>query len=549
MATALHPPTDDDDRAFCAAVERYVAAARDAVLQLVAPHGKVEAALLDRHQFAAHGFAWIATAAAAWRALQLWRARLTESGALGEREALIAELGSAELILQLGTGIAMSQGETARPGDLGLATHAAALLATPAIAALLSRATPAARERLATLLSIETLEPSFGDAEIDAMAEIVRRFARDRVAPYAQAWHNEDALIPMDVIDGVAALGVFGLTLPTDHGGLGLGKAAMCATTEELSTASLIVGSLATRSEIAGDLIAVSGTPAQRAEFLPRIVAGTCLPTAVFTEPDTGSDLAGLKTRAVRDGAVYRIHGAKTWITHAARADLMTLLVRTGRPEDRHDGLSMFLAEKPRGSATDPFPIAGLRGSEIHVLGYRGLKEYELAFDGFEVPASQLLGGVEGQGFRQLMATFESARIQTAARAVGVARAALGAALAYAQTRRQFGKPIAAFPRVAHKLSMMAIETTIARELTLNAARAKDGARRCDIEAGMAKLFAARVAWSAADNAVQIHGGNGYAQEYPVSRLLVDARILNIFEGAAEIQAHVIARGLLSARN
>jgi (2S)-methylsuccinyl-CoA dehydrogenase len=347
----------------------------------------------------------------------------------------------------------------------------------------------------------------------------------------------------------VASLGVFGLTVPEEFGGLGLGKAAMCASTEELSAASLIVGSLATRSEIAAELVRLGGTPEQRARYLPRIADGSILPTAVFTEPDTGSDLANLRTRAVREGNVWRVHGAKTWITHAARADLMTLLVRTGRPEDRHDGLSMLLAEKPRGSDSDPFPVPGLKGSEIRVLGYRGLKEYELAFDGFAVPAGDLLGGIEGQGFRQLMATFESARIQTAARAVGVARAALGAALSYARARRQFGRAIAAFPRVAHKLAAIAIETTIARELTLAAARAKDADRRCDIEAGMAKLYAARAAWAAADNAVQIHGGNGYAEEYEVSRLLVDARILNIFEGAAEIQAQVVARGLLAARN
>jgi (2S)-methylsuccinyl-CoA dehydrogenase len=436
-----------------------------------------------------------------------------------------------------------------RPTDLGLAGEAAALLATPAVAALITAATPAARERLASLLAADGLDPSYGDVEIDAMAETVRRFARERVAPFAQAWHRADALVPMDVIAGVAELGIFGLTVPAEHGGLGLGKAAMCATTEELSAASLIVGSLATRSEIAAELVRLGGTPAQRAHYLPRIADGSILPTAVFTEPDIGSDLANLRTRAVREGDVYRIHGAKTWITHAARADLMTLLVRTGRPEDRHDGLSMLLAGKPRGTENDPFPVAGLQGTEIRVLGYRGLKEYELAFDGFEVPASQLLGGVEGQGFRQLMATFESARIQTAARAVGVARAALAVALGYARARRQFGRPIAGFARVAHKLATMAIETTIARELTLAAARAKDSDRRCDIEAGMAKLYAARVAWAAADNAVQIHGGNGYAEEYEVSRLLVDARILNIFEGAAEIQAQVVARGLLSARN
>jgi (2S)-methylsuccinyl-CoA dehydrogenase len=507
-----------DDAALRGAAGTYLAAAHRALAARVAPGGRVDAALLDRHQFAAHGFAWSAALVAGLGALLDWRAERARDGALG-------------------------------PRDLDLDGAAASLRAEPAVAQLVAAATPAAREALAAQLDDDLLAPSHGDAEIDAMAETMRRFARERVAPQAQAWHRADALVPMDVIDAVAGLGVFGLTVPTEHGGLGLGKAAMCATTEELSAASLIVGSLATRSEIAAELVRLGGTPAQRAEFLPRIASGAILPTAVFTEPDIGSDLANLRCRARRDGQAYRVFGAKTWITHAARADLMTLLVRTGRSEDRHDGLSMLLAEKPRGSDANPFPVAGLTGSEIAVLGYRGLKEYELAFDGFEVPADRLLGGIEGQGFRQLMATFESARIQTAARAVGVARAALGAALAYARTRRQFGRTIGSFPRVAHKLATMAIETTIARQLTLAAARAKDQDRRCDIEAGMAKLYAARVAWSAADNAVQIHGGNGYAEEYAVSRLLVDARILNIFEGAAEIQAQVVARGLLAVRN
>jgi (2S)-methylsuccinyl-CoA dehydrogenase len=219
--------------------------------------------------------------------------------------------------------------------------------------------------------------------------------------------------------------------------------------------------------------------------------------------------------------------------------------VRTDANELGHKGLSILLAEKPRGTDADPFPVAGLTGGEIEVLGYRGMKEYELAFDGFSVPRRNLLGGVEGQGFKQLMQTFESARIQTAARAVGVAQSALDLALRYAQERIQFGKPLLAFPRVADKLAMMAAEIHLARQLTYFAGRAKDEGRRCDLEAGMAKLLAARVAWAAADNAVQIHGGNGFALEYPVSRVLCDARILSIFEGAAEIQANVIARRLL----
>jgi (2S)-methylsuccinyl-CoA dehydrogenase len=227
----------------------------------------------------------------------------------------------------------------------------------------------------------------------------------------------------------------------------------------------------------------------------------------------------------------------------------MTLLARTDAKDGGYRGLSMFLAEKPRGTEADPFPAPGMTGGEIKVLGYRGMKEYELGFDGFAVPAANLLGGVEGQGFKQLMATFESARVQTAARAVGVAQNALEIGLRYALDRVQFGKPLVSFPRVAGKLAWMAVETMVARQLTYFAAREKDSDRRCDIEAGMAKLLAARVAWANADNALQIHGGNGYALEYKISRVLCDARILNIFEGAAEIQAQVIARGLLAGRN
>jgi (2S)-methylsuccinyl-CoA dehydrogenase len=209
----------------------------------------------------------------------------------------------------------------------------------------------------------------------------------------------------------------------------------------------------------------------------------------------------------------------------------------------------MLLAEKPRGTDDNPFPAAGMFGTEIEVLGYRGMKEYEIGFDGFEVAADGLLGGVEGLGFKQLMQTFEAARIQTAARAIGVAQAAMDEAIRYAESRVQFGHKLVHFPRVADKIAMMAVEIMIARQITYHAAREKDKGRRCDLEAGMAKLLAARVAWSAADNAVQIHGGNGFALEYPASRLLCDARILSIFEGAAEIQAQVIGRRLLDGSN
>jgi (2S)-methylsuccinyl-CoA dehydrogenase len=206
----------------------------------------------------------------------------------------------------------------------------------------------------------------------------------------------------------------------------------------------------------------------------------------------------------------------------------------------------MFLAEKAPGNEATDFPTDGMSGGEIEVLGYRGMKEYELGFDGFKVDAANLLGGVEGQGFKQLMQTFESARIQTAARAIGVAQNALEVGMQYAIDRKQFDKSLIAFPRVSGKLAMMAVEIMIARQLTYFSAEQKDNDQRCDVEAGMAKLLGARVAWAAADNALQIHGGNGFALEYQISRILCDARILNIFEGAGEIQAQVITRRLLS---
>jgi (2S)-methylsuccinyl-CoA dehydrogenase len=347
----------------------------------------------------------------------------------------------------------------------------------------------------------------------------------------------------------MSELGVFALTIPEEFGGMGLGKESMCVVSEELSRGYIGVGSHGTRSEIAAELILNSGTEEQKRKWLPAIASGEVLPTAVFTEPNTGSDLASIKTRAVRDGKYYKIYGNKTWITHPVRADLMTLLVRTNPKETGHRGLSMLLAEKPRGTDQHPWPIKGLTGTEIEVLGYRGMKEFELAFDGFLVSTDNLLGGVEGMGFKQLMQTFEAARIQTAARAIGVAQASMEQALDYAQNRVQFGEPIINFPRVSDKIAMMAVEIMVARQLTYHAAREKDSGRRCDLEAGMAKLLAARVAWASADNAVQIHGGNGFALEFPVSRLLCDARILNIFEGAAEIQAQVIARRLLDGTN
>src|SRR3954452_9495198 len=555
MAEAAGPDRQDLISATAQALAAAETVLRRARLQLqerVAPDGAVASDLLDREQIAAHGFAWMATYVEALRQIREWALRLDATGEFRDTEALILAIGYGEYLAQLVGGIAMAQSEIARPQDLGLTEQDLVPLRSGEAAGFIAGLS-AARSQLAAALA-DGSEAAFGhiglgDPTLDMIRDQIRRFAERSVIPHAHQWHREDRLIPIEVIDELAGLGVFGMTLPEEHGGLGLGKMAMCAVSEELSRAYIGVGSLGTRSEIAGELIRSGGTDAQKARWLPGIASGAVLPTAVFTEPNTGSDLANVQTRAVRDGDRYRIFGAKTWITHGARSDLMTLLARTGSPDSGYRGLSMFLASKPRGDDAHLFPAEGMSGTEIPVLGYRGMKEYEIAFDGFAVPADCLLGEIEGQGFKQLMATFESARVQTAARAVGVAQNALELGLGYAHERVQFGKKLIAFPRVAQKLVMMVVETMLARQLAYFAAREKDSERRCDIEAGMAKLLAARVAWTNADNALQIHGGVGYALEYPISRVLCDARILNIFEGAAEIQAQIIARGLLSGRN
>ncbi len=520
---------------------------------LVGPDGRLSPERLEAEQHAAHGLAWLSTYAEAIVQLGAYAARLAEQGRLGETETLIVRIGLGEYLEQLFGGIPMSQGEMVRPtSSLGLKGQEVARHRSDAVETLIAEGNTAQNRAALVRLIREGSGATVGDSGLDEDMEAIRtemrRFGQAEVAPHAHEWHLENAYIPLEIIGQMAELGVFGLTIPEEYGGMGLPKISMCVVSEELSRAYIGVGSLGTRSEIAAELILGGGTEEQKQRFLPKIASGEILPTAVFTEPNTGSDLASLRTKAVKEGDTWRIHGNKTWITHPVRADLMTVLVRTKPEEPGHKGLSLLLGEKPRGTDEDPFPVAGLSGGEIEVLGYRGMKEYELAFDGFAVPEGNLLGGVEGKGFAQLMQTFESARIQTAARAIGVAQSALDVGLRYAEERVQFGKPLVSFPRVADKLAMMAVEIAIARQLTYFAAHQKDEGKRCDLEAGMAKLLGARVAWAAADNALQIHGGNGFALEYPVSRLLCDARILSIFEGAAEIQAQVIARRLLEVQ-
>ena len=513
--------------------------------------GRISGAALEAEQHAAHGFAWLAVYVEGLRRMIGWRERLKAEGRGGELEELIFQAALGQIAAEISGGIPMSQGETARLADFGLSDADEVAFTQNAAVRRLARAgdVDAVRRRIMDLVFAAQGAATFGDcaleSDFDMIRDQFRRFADERVIPHAHGWHLRDELIPMEIVQEAAELGVFGLTIPEEFGGSGLGKTAMCVVSEELSRGYIGVGSLGTRSEIAAELILGGGTAEQKAEWLPKLASGEILPTAVFTEPNTGSDLGSLSTRAVKEGEDYVVSGAKTWITHAARADLMTLLVRTDPSTKDYRGLSMLLAPKLRGTEEAPFPTPGMTGGEIEVLGYRGMKEYEIGFDKFRVPAANLLGGEEGQGFKQLMQTFESARIQTAARAVGVAQSALEIGMRYAQERKQFGQALAAFPRVYGKLARMVVEIMIARQLSYYAAQEKDEGRRCDLEAGLAKLFGARVAWASADNSLQIHGGNGFALEYPISRVLCDARILNIFEGAAEIQAGVIARRLL----
>ena len=533
-------------------INKYTDAAKEQVKKLVMEDGTVSKQLMAREQHAAHSLAWIATYKATLTELLNWAERLESENNFLETEQLILQFAFSEYLTQLWHGIPMSQLEYARPQDLGLKNGLLTELSTSSVKDLMLNGNEAAdRLKLADILQHNFSSKNFGNLGLDDTSTMIiqefKKFVEDDVAPHAHEWHLKDELIPMEVINKMADLGIFGLTIPEEYGGLGMNKLSMCVVTEELARGYIGIGSLGTRTDISSELLLIGGTEEQKKKWLPKIASGEILPAAVFSEPNTGSDLASLKTRAVKDGDEYSITGNKTWITHGARSDLMTLMARSIPDEKGYKGLSMFLAEKERGDDDNMFPSEGMSGGEIEVLGYRGMKEYEIAFDDFKVKGENLLGGEEGKGFKQLMETFESARIQTAARAVGVAQSAMETGMQYALDRNQFGKSIYEFPRVSSKVTSMVTEIMAARQLTYFSAREKDKGNRCDLEAGMAKLLGARVAWATSDNSLQIHGGNGFALEYPISRLLCDSRILNIFEGAAEMQADVIARRLLTS--
>jgi (2S)-methylsuccinyl-CoA dehydrogenase len=542
-----------DLRAAVSALDELYRRALPRVIDLVTENGKISAKNLDAHQLAAHALAYLATEAEAARQLMEWAERAERKNSGSRIERRTAEVYVGELLRELAGGINLGACESIGLDELQLTPKdVAETVGQQSLSPVLSAASGDAVCELARIARESGTYGDWGleDDTLDTIRVEFRKFTDNEVVPIAQDVHRKDVLIPMSLIDKMTDMGVFGLTIPEEYGGQGLTKVAMCVVTEELSRGYIGVGSLGTRSEIAAELILGGGTEEQKRHWLPKLASGEVMSTAVFTEPNHGSDLAHIRTRATKqqDGS-WRVDGSKTWITHATRADLMTLLARTNPADDGYGGLSMFLAKKSRGSEANPeqegFPDDGVTGTEIKVLGYRGMKEFEMGFDGFRVEGDALLGMKEGMGFKQLMATFESARIQTAARGIGIAQAALEEAMKYSGERVQFGVPIGTFPRVQRKLGRMIARIMATRQLAFFAARAKDKGRRCDLEAGMAKLLGTRAAWEAADACVQIHGGNGYAEEYVASRLLVDARVLSIFEGANEIQAHVIARRLI----
>lgn len=393
--------------------------------------------------------------------------------------------------------------------------------------------------------------------DLAMVATTFRQFADDRIAPHAEEIHRHDLDIPREIIDGVAELGCFGLSVPQEYAGSASGSEddymAMVIATEELSTASLGAGgSLITRPEILARAIEAGGTDEQKQRWLPAIATGETLCAVAVTEPDFGSDVARLKVTATPVDGGWRINGVKTWCTFAGRANALMLLARTNPdPEAKHRGLSLFVVDKPSddGHAFRHEADGGtLDGRAIPTLGYRGMHSYEISFSDWFVPAANLIGGDDGvgRGFYLQMAGFENGRIQTAARAVGVMQRAWELATEYAENRSVFGSPIAEYELTKIKLGAMAAIIQISRQYTYTVARrmaSGDGS----LQAAMAKAYVCKAAEWVTREALQIHGGMGYAEEYEISRLFVDARVLSIFEGADEtLCLKLIGRRLLA---
>ena len=367
--------------------------------------------------------------------------------------------------------------------------------------------------------------------------QLARQFARERVRPLADELDSEQGLIPDSLRDEMGRLGFFGLMIDEEHGGFGLGVFEYCLVAEELAQGWLSVSSLLAR----GNGMGGEFNKQQRKELLPRMAAGDYLGAFALSEAEAGSDVANLSCRAVRDGDEWVVHGTKMWCTYADQADYLVLFARTVErdPDKPHRGITAFIVDKPRGSFPD-----GLTGTKIRKIGYHGWNTWELSFDGLRLPAGSVLGE-EGRGFYLALGGLEVGRAHTAARAIGLAQAALDDAVAYAGTRRQFGGPLTQFQDVRFKLARMAADIEAARQLMYHVATEIDSGRRCDRQAAMAKYVASEMAERVTSDALQIHGGAGYTTDFAVERHWRDARLTKIFEGASEIQLRVISDDML----
>ena len=375
----------------------------------------------------------------------------------------------------------------------------------------------------------------------DEMVDAVRSWVDRDVIPNVAEFEQADEF-PQAMFNQMCDFGLFGSTIPEEYGGLGLDITTYTRIIEELSRGFMSLAGLLNTHKIGATMIGRFGTDEQRQRFLPRMCDGSFRAAFSLSEPDAGSDTGALRCRAERDGDEWVVNGTKMWVTNGMRSSLVMLLART--PDDR---ITCFLVEKEPGESFEGITVS----RKIDKLGYRGLETVEMSYVDHRVPHANVLGGDEGigHGREYALSALELGRINVAARAVGVAQAAFDAAMAYSQQRETFGRPIFEHQAIQFKLAEMATKLQAARLMTYDAARRADAGQRVDMEAGMAKLFASEAAFEIASDALRIHGGNGYAQEYAISRVLCDSRILNIFEGAAEIQAQVIARRLLEGAN
>lgn len=534
--------TLDHARAIVDALEAVVAAATDHLARASEKDGRVAVELMDQRQTVVYDVATVASTVRAARALLAY-------GAHGDHEAALALAFAADTAADLQARL------LGREAEWGTGGQALADITTQVGA---GRDTDLLGAIADTVIASGEAGPRHLPEELEMVRDAFRRFAEDKVMPVAEHVHREDDDIPDEIISGLAEMGCFALSIPADYGGMQEGGQDellnMVLVTEELSRGSLgVAGSLITRPEIIGTAIQKGGTEEQKNRWLPTIASGEKMCAVAVTEPDHGSDVAGVKATATRDGDDWVLNGVKTWCTFAGRAEYLLVLARTDPDRSKgHRGLSLFVVDKPAfpGHQWTVEQESGgrMEATAIPTLGYRGMHSFEVSIDGWRVPHANLIGEDDGmgQGFYLQMQAFANARLQTAARALGVMQSALEEAVTYAQQRHVFGVPLAEYELNRTKIARMACLIAANRAFAVEVARMLAGDEG-QLEASMVKQLSCRTSEWVTREAQQIHGGYGYAEEYTVSRLFVDARVLSIFEGADEVLAlRVIARQLLA---